>query len=427
MTAAIEQFHFLRPFWLLALIPIAFLGWKLWNLALQSGQWRKLIPDHLLKHLLEGEEQSLSRFPAGAFIVAGIIAVIALAGPAWRQISTPVEKSRTPLVLVVDLSRSMLAADPKPNRMVRAKQKLTDIVRLRKDGLTAIVAYAGDSHTVTPLTDDSSTLINMIRALSPDIMPVPGSNPEKGIARAIELMQQGASQAGTILLLTDGIEANQSKAMEKMVNDSGNRLSILGFGSETGAPVPAADGGFQRDRDGAIVMAQLDRNLLAQTARATGGHYSDLSLNDSDILSLIPQTSIHDATVRVDRSFDNWHDEGRWLVLLLLPFVQHLRSAEAGYCLCCYSVYCPFNLTKVMPWNGKTCGKPGISKHKTCSTAAMPKEPQKPLRVPAGRPRPSIKAAIMSKPPPCLVSKRQQRVSTIRAMHWLVLASWMNP
>ena len=191
---------------------------------------------------------------------------------------------------------------------------------MRKDGLTALVAYAGDSHVVTPLTDDSGTLINMIRALNPDIMPVPGSRPEKGVAQAIALIKQGAGQAGTILLLTDGMEKDQSQLIEKRVKDSGNRLSILGFGSTSGAPIPAEGGGFQRDRDGAIVMAQLDRERLAQTAQATSGHYSDLTLDDSDILSLIPQASIHDQTVRVDRSFDNWYDEGRWLVLLLIPF-----------------------------------------------------------------------------------------------------------
>ena len=126
---ALEQFHFLRPLWLLGLIPVAFLGWKLWHLAMQSGQWQKLIPSHLLEHLLEGEEQSQSRLPAVLMTFTGVIAVIALAGPAWQQLSTPVEKSRAPLVLVVDLSRSMLAADPRPNRMVRARQKLTDIVK----------------------------------------------------------------------------------------------------------------------------------------------------------------------------------------------------------------------------------------------------------------------------------------------------------
>ena len=316
----LEQFHFLRPLWLFGLIPVAFVGWKLWNLGMQSGQWQKLIPNHLLEHLLEGEEQSHSRLPAVLITIAGMIAVIALAGPAWRQLSTPVEKSRAPLVLVVDLSRSMLAADPKPNRMVRAKQKLTDIVRLRKDGLTALVAYAGDSHVVTPLTDDSGTLINMVRALNPDIMPVPGSRPEKGIEQAIALMKQGAGQAGTILLLTDGMEKDQSQKIEKLVKSSGNRHSIPGFGAANGAPIPADGGVFQRDRDGAIVMAQLDRELLAQTAQATSGHYSDLTLNDSDILSLIPQVSLLDQTERVDRNFDNWHDEGRWLVLLLTPF-----------------------------------------------------------------------------------------------------------
>ncbi|CAM3636131.1 vWA domain-containing protein [Parendozoicomonas haliclonae] len=317
----IENFHFLRPLWLLALAPLALVIWQLWQSHTNKGSWQTLIPAHLLEHLLEGEEQTRSRWPALVAAIAGIIAIVAMAGPAWKQIETPVEKSVAPLVIVVDLSRSMLAADPAPNRLTRAKQKLTDILRQRQDGLTAIVAYAGSSHVVSPLTDDNATLTNLVRALDPSIMPVQGSQPQQGVAKAIELLRQGSGQAGSILLITDGLTEQQSKAIESEVSDSGDTLSILGIGSENGAPVPAEGGGFMRDAQGGIVMAQLERNLLQSTARASGGRYSDLTLDNSDITRLLPKSSALDATQRVDRNFDSWYDEGRWLTLLLIPLV----------------------------------------------------------------------------------------------------------
>lgn len=317
----LDNFHLLRPLWLMAFVPLAYVVWQIWQRQSQSSSWQQLIPAHLLEHLLEGEQQTQQRWPAALAAIAGTLAILALAGPTWRQIETPVEKSLSPVVLVTDLSASMLATDMAPNRLTRLKQKMTDILRQRNDGVTAIVAYAGSSHVVAPLTDDSNTLINLVQALDPSIMPLPGSKPEQGVAKAIELLNHGASTGGTILLATDGLTGEQSRAISKQIAGAGHTLSILGVGSETGAPIPGANGALLRDRSGGIIMAQLERGILQQTAQATGGNYHDMSLNNADIDALIPKSAITDATVRVDRHYDSWYDEGRWLTLLLLPLV----------------------------------------------------------------------------------------------------------
>ena len=316
----LDNFHLLRPLWLMAFIPLAYVVWQVWQRQSQSSGWQQLIPAHLLEHLLEGKQQTQQRWPAVLAAIAGTLAILALAGPTWRQIETPVEKSLSPVVLVTDLSASMLATDMVPNRLTRLKQKMTDILRQR-DGVTAIVAYAGSSHVVAPLTDDSNTLINLVQALDPSIMPLPGSKPEQGVAKAIELLNHGASTGGTIVLATDDLTNEQSRAISKQIAGTGHSLSILGVGSETGAPIPGANGALLRDRNGGIIMAQLERGILQQTAQATGGNYHDMSLNNADIDALIPKGSITDATVRVDRHYDSWYDEGRWLALLLLPLV----------------------------------------------------------------------------------------------------------
>ena len=317
----LDNFHLLRPLWLMAFIPLAYVVWQIWQRQSQSSNWQQLIPAHLLEHLLEGEQQTQQRWPAALAAIAGTLAILALAGPTWRQIETPVEKSLSPVVLVTDLSASMLATDTAPNRLTRLKQKMTDILRQRDDGVTAIVAYAGSSHVVAPLTNDSNTLINLVQALDPSIMPLPGSKPEQGVAKAIELLNHGASTGGTIVLATDGLTGEQSRAISKQIAGAGHTLSILGVGSETGAPIPGANGALLRDRNGGIIMAQLERGILQQTAQATGGNYHDMSLNNADIDALIPKSAITDATVRVDRHYDSWYDEGRWLTLLLLPLV----------------------------------------------------------------------------------------------------------
>ena len=86
----------------------------------------------------------------------------------------------------------MLAADIQPDRLTRTRHKLLDILKERKEGLTALVAYAGDAYTVAPLTDDNGTLANLVKALSPDIMPVPGSNPASGIRQGCRSTRTGS-------------------------------------------------------------------------------------------------------------------------------------------------------------------------------------------------------------------------------------------
>ena len=79
--------------------------------------------------------------------------------------------------MVLDLSYSMNSEDLAPSRLARARQKMLDLLVQRKEGQTGLIAYAGDAHIVTPLTDDTPTIANLLPALAPDMMPVPGSDP----------------------------------------------------------------------------------------------------------------------------------------------------------------------------------------------------------------------------------------------------------
>ncbi len=119
-----------------------------------------------------------------------VLSIIALAGPAWQQIPSPVQEREDAMVIVQDLSLSMYSTDLNPSRLIRAQRKLIDTLNSRKEeGQTALVVYAGSAHTVTPLTDDIATISNMISALDPNIMPLLGSKPEEGIRLAVELLE----------------------------------------------------------------------------------------------------------------------------------------------------------------------------------------------------------------------------------------------
>ncbi len=170
------NFHFLRPEWFYALIPAAILFALLRYRNSHHSNWETAIEPHLLEHILDNPDSQVSRSPfTSSCCYLADRQPIALAGPVWRKTPQPVHEREDALVVIFDLTQSMLATDVKPNRLVRAKRKLIDLLEMRDEGVTALVVFAGDAHTVSPLTDDTNTIAAMIPALDPHRAPAPGS------------------------------------------------------------------------------------------------------------------------------------------------------------------------------------------------------------------------------------------------------------
>ena len=322
----IAQFHFLRPLWLLMLLPCIALVLMFWRQRQNLGSWSKVIAPALLPWLLPGgEQQRPVRWPLLLLLSGWLVACLALAGPTWEKLPVPVSKNQQPLVVVVDLSYLTYASDLSPNRLTRVRFKLQDLFNQRKDGLTALVAYAGSAHTVAPLTDDSRTLNNLIQALGPEIMPLQeisstSAGPVAAVRQAQRLITQGGNEAGEILLVTGNLSASQAEQITRQLKGSDIRLSVLGTGTEQGAPIPLPDGSYLKDSQGTIVVPQLERARLQQLARANGGQYQTMTIGDSDLQALLPVLAGTEPVEHSSgREFDQWYDAGYWLVWLLLP------------------------------------------------------------------------------------------------------------
>ena len=204
-VSLIDNFHFLRPIWLLALIPVLLFFVAMWRVNSVVTAWDKAIDKNLLPYLLDRSKNASQRTPLILLFAAWALSILALAGPVWEQLPQPVQKKEDALVIVFDLSLSMFAPDHSPNRLDLAKRKLRDILALREEGQTALVVYAGDAHTVTPLTDDVVTIEALVPSLSPNIMPLFGSKPVEAIELAIGLLDGTDASRGKVLLMTDGI------------------------------------------------------------------------------------------------------------------------------------------------------------------------------------------------------------------------------
>ncbi|MEH6609724.1 MAG: VWA domain-containing protein [Halioglobus sp.] len=334
MNEIINNLHLMRPQWLWAALPGLLIVILLWRQRGQSGSWTNVISAELLPFLV-GEQQGVKqRNPLPILLCVWLLACLAAAGPSWQKIPQPVIQKQDALVMVLDLSLSMKAADLAPSRTARARQKLLDLLASRTEGQTGLIAYAGDAHIVTPLTDDNPTIANLLPALNPDMMPLAGSDAVAAVEQAKALLYSAGVRNGRVLLVTDEVPADQQAQIAETLANTDINLSVLGIGTTTGAPIPLIRGGFLKDSAGTIVVPGLNSRELQQLASSTGGRFRELTIDSSDLDYLLQESTLGGSgeTLTLDRTADAWDDQGHWLVLLLLPFA--LVLFRRGWILC---------------------------------------------------------------------------------------------
>lgn len=309
--------HFIRPNWLLLLPLAVFLPWLWKRTRRSSGDWSAVCDPHLLRWLsvsqAGGSARGGGRWLAGTVV---LISILALAGPSWRKLPDSSFSARDARVIVLDLSRSMLAQDLRPNRLTRARFRLSDLLEMTEEGQVGLVSYAGDAYVVSPLTSDMNTIANLLPALQPDIVPVAGSRADRALEMAASLLGRAGLSHGEILLVTDSANsADAAKARD--LKKRGISTSVLAVGTVDGAPISSA-AGLISDRSGNVVIARLDRASLQAVAEAGGGRYMELGASATGT-SLWLETDGREFARREAALGERWQDAGPWLVLLLLP------------------------------------------------------------------------------------------------------------
>jgi Ca-activated chloride channel homolog len=346
LSQAITQFHFIRPLWLLAILPALLLIFLRPASHIGNSQWSKVIDPQLLQQLLEKTPGRSRRTPQLALLFAALVGTVALAGPTWEKIPQPVFRNQQALVIMLDQSYSMAAADVSPSRSERARQKITDILNIRGDGQTALLVYAGDAHTVTPLTDDADTIRNLLPSLSPYIMPQPGSRPDLAIELAQKLVKDAGIPKARLLLITDGLQDKDIDRIRSVWDQEHFKLGVLAVGTTEGAPIPLPKGGFLQDNQGNIILARLDTHSFDTLKQTLDVPWRPLSLADDDWQALVgehPQTAntSADGDDNNQRHFDLWQDQGFWLIWLLLPVC--LLAFRRGAVFCVLLLPCLFH------------------------------------------------------------------------------------
>jgi Ca-activated chloride channel family protein len=298
-TISPPPFHFIRPEWLLALIPVLLLWWALRRRTDAARAWHGIVAPHLLPHLLSGEDRK-SRFgPLGWIGLGWLVMVIAIAGPTWMREPAPFAEDTAALAIVVKVTPSMRTEDVQPNRLARTTQKVHDLLEQRANAKTALIAYSGSAHIVMPATTDSGIIDSFAGALDPKLMPSDGDAAAEALKLADETLRDAGG--GSILWIADSVAPEQSAPLAAWRMASRTELNLL-----------------------PPLLAGPELDALSAAARPARADVVELTADDDDVTELAGKAKF--ARTGGNDPKAAWSESGYWLTpllgLLLLPFFR---------------------------------------------------------------------------------------------------------
>ena len=334
----LSLFHFAQPAWLwgLAAIPVMLALYRLlYRKTATPRRLESFADKHLLPHLIRSKKTAGQRLWPQLTVWSLAIAcgVVALAGPQWRYTDTQVFKPENDLVVLLDLSGSMNAADVKPTRLARAREEISDLLDLNHGLTIGLVAYAALPHMVVPLTDDMNTIRALLPSLDTGLITIDGDRLQPAVKMAAKMLGAEPGHDKAILVISDGDFTDTDIA--GLVNAAdGARIYTMGVGTAAGAPIPIAGGWVKDPAKDSILIDPLHAGRLQALSAAGSGGYVEAGYDTGDTRSLLRQIgSAADTTKMAGKTIRAW-DEGFYVpalivALLLLPWFRR----RAGFLL----------------------------------------------------------------------------------------------
>jgi len=217
-------------------------------------------------------------FRIAVMVAAVFLALIALARPQWGFIWEETKRSGIDMLIAMDVSKSMLATDVKPNRLERSKFAVKDLVKKLGGDRIGLVAFAGTAFLQCPLTIDYNGFLLSLDDLSTATIPRGGTSITSAIREAMEIFKGPEKKYKVLVIITDGEDfEGDAIAAAKQAGDMGIKIYCVGVGTADGdlIPVIGSDGerGYLADRKGAAVKTRLNEDILKAVAISTGGSY----------------------------------------------------------------------------------------------------------------------------------------------------------
>ncbi len=318
-----NDFYFIRPLWLISLLPIAFVLFRFYKKKYSDKIWLSVVESHLFNALKIDPNKTASKTKIILIAICAIIMILALSGPSFYKYPHSTFKINKTYMLILDLSISMNATDSKPTRLKRAVLAINNFLNKTNEGEFMLMGFAGEPYLISPATADKKTILSLIDGITTNIIPTQGSRLDLAFTYAKDLLADKKNSHNSILLLTDAEKISSSAFnIAKEINKNDTKISVIGFGSKSGTPIQT-DNGFLKINEN-IIISKQDETLLKSLAKSGGGIYLNSQTKPKaidDYINFNKNTLTKKIEKMKDKNIELYRDDGIWLVLLLLPLV----------------------------------------------------------------------------------------------------------
>jgi len=289
---------------------------------------------NLLSKLVTLDFKRLQKSKATFVILTFLFLLLALTRPQWGYQWKDYKQEGVDIIIALDVSRSMLAEDIKPNRLERAKRKISDLLNMLKGDRIGLVAFAGTSFVQCPLTLDYAAARIFLNAIDTDLIPVQGTALGDALRKSTKAFRTQENKSRAIILITDG-EDQTGQAMEaaEEAKKAGVKIFTIGIGKEIGAPLPDPNiaSGFLKNKNGDVILTKLDETTLQQISLKTGGSYVRSVTGDID-LKTIYLDQINKGLDKNNFTSERrkiWQERFQWFIFFAFLFLVYESGLSA--------------------------------------------------------------------------------------------------
>lgn len=332
-----KEYQFSDIYFLYALALVPLLAW-LFSLVLKRNEaaMRRIGDIKLVRNLFNNSpRKQLLKF--GLVLVAFSFILVALANLRKPGEMAEVKRKGVDVMILMDVSNSMMAADIQPNRLTKARQFLDALVTALPDDRIGLVLFAGRAYMQMPVSSDHDAARMFIAQASPDAVPTQGTVISEALKMSERAFNANDRKYKSVVLITDG-EDHDPEAMNiaEQFASNGIMINTVGIGSPNGSTIPdPATGELKKDLQGNVVVSRLNEDILRQLSAATNGVYTHLDNTSASVdaikeqLNRIEGTVVQDNEFRTFKSFYQWFI-GIALAALIIEFFLSARKRRVA-------------------------------------------------------------------------------------------------
>ncbi len=311
--------HFL---YFLIVLPVSIVLHILFN-QMNKRNMRRFASSMFFDILMPDRSPVRQNIKFAIFLFVVLLVIIALARPQFGSKLEEVKREGIEMIIALDVSRSMLAEDIKPNRLERAKQAIVNLIDRMQDDKIGMIVFAGDAYTQLPITTDYISAKLFLSTINTEIVSKQGTAIGYAIDLGIKSFTQDQEASKVIVIISDG-ENHEGDAVEaaERAKEKGIKIYTIGMGSPKGSPIPVSErvgqNGFLKDRQGEVIISRMDPTMLKKIASTTDGEFFRASTGNVGLNKLYSDLNNLNKSEIETKIYSEYEDQFYYFIALAL-------------------------------------------------------------------------------------------------------------